>query len=97
MASSGTELMDLAIIISLVAVVLAVMVQTVSVVWFLSRLASRVEVLEKADEELRKERHPHRLAKIETLLEIIQRQSDDLSLKMDQVLAGQGHRTGPQR
>ncbi len=84
--------MELGVIIALCAVGFTVLVQTFAVVWFISRLAARVEFLEKEADAREKERYPDRLMKIETILEIVQRQQDDQLVRLDRVLQNQSDR-----
>jgi hypothetical protein len=69
-----------------------VLIQFGGTIWFFSRLATRVDVLE----EDRKERksHTERLVKIETYLEVMQRQQDEQIIRLDKVLENQRQRMG---
>jgi Na+-transporting methylmalonyl-CoA/oxaloacetate decarboxylase gamma subunit len=85
-------MMEASVIIAALGLFLAILVQTIAFVWFLSRLASRVDALEKDQVETNRKAVPDRLIKIETIVEIIQRQQDDQILKLDEVLKNQERR-----
>lgn len=74
-------------LIAAIALFFTILVQTVSVVWFFSRLSSRVEFLEKVT--TKNEDTNNRLIKLETYLEIVQRQQDDQILKLDKIISEQ--------
>ncbi len=59
-------------------------------VWFFSKLAVRVDVLE--DDRKDRKGHTERLVKIETLLEVVQRQQDEQIIRLDKVLYNQQNR-----
>lgn len=78
--------MDLGIVTSLVGVSIAILVQTITVVWFISRLAARVDFMEERYRELRDAKYEPRLAKIETIMEIVQTQQDEQIQRLDKIL-----------
>jgi len=84
--------MDLLVqISSMVGVGITILVQTVTIIWFMAKLAFRVNALEKAVGDMEqthmKDNFPVRFAKVELLLELIQRQQDEQALKMDKVVS----------
>lgn len=78
--------MELGVVISLIGVGVAILIQTVSVVWFISRLAARVDFMEERYRELRDAKYEPRLAKIETIMEIVQTQQDEQIQRLDKIL-----------
>lgn len=76
--------MELAVqIAALLGVVITIIVQTATFIWFFSKLDSRVSALEEGQMDTKD--HPNRLTKMEVLLEIIQKQQDEHTLKLDNI------------
>lgn len=68
---------------ALVGVGITILVQTVAIIWFLSKLDSRISWLETKDKELSSINPLARLIKIETILEIVQTQQDEQIRRLD--------------
>lgn len=67
---------------------LALFVQTGGIVWFLSRMNSRIDHLEDSQEALTDKNFGERLVKLETMSEVIQRQQDEQMVKLDKIGEG---------
>lgn len=84
--------MELSVVVAVLGGIISLIVQTVVISSFISRLASRVEVLERNADELKKERHPDRLLKIEIQQQAMSSQLDHLVMKTDKLLENQEKR-----
>lgn len=80
--------MELGVIISLGSLAVAILVQTTAFVWFLSRMNSRVEALETFRTKFETERVMDRMTKVETYVEIIQKQQDEQVLLLNNLNTG---------
>jgi hypothetical protein len=72
---------------ALIGVAIGLLVQTVAIVWFFSKLDSRVTWLENSNKELNSVNPLARLIKIETILEIVQVQQDEQIKRLDGIQA----------
>lgn len=84
------DVQNLVQIATMVGVGITVLIQTVTFVWFMSRLAFRVDALEVDIKSMKAKGETDnfgvRFAKVETLLEIIQRQQDEQMLKIERTV-----------
>lgn len=87
LGNAGSGLLTLVQISTMVGVGLTILVQTIAFVVFMTRMAFRIDKLEQDLSAMKQkseaDNFPTRLVKIETILEIIQRQQDDQLLKLE--------------
>lgn len=72
---------------AIAGIAIPLMLQTGAIVWWASNMASRIRSLEAAEAQRESGKHPERLVKLETYVEIIQKQQDEQNLKLDRILA----------
>jgi hypothetical protein len=77
--------MELGTVISLVGVAVAIILQTVLLVAFITRLAVRLDYTEKALLAMSDIKYEPRLTKVEILLELIQTQQDEQIKRLDHI------------
>ncbi len=86
-SETGSSLLTLVQLATMVGVGLTILIQTVTFIWFMSRLAFRVDRLEQDLTAIKskgeQDNFSVRFAKMETILEIIQRQQDEQLLKIE--------------
>ena len=68
------------VIASIAGIAIPLMLQTAAIVWWASQMAARVRSLEQQQAHESESRHPERLIKLETYVEIIQKQQDEQML-----------------
>jgi hypothetical protein len=81
--------MEIGIVIGIAGIFLTVLIQTVGIVWYFSRLNSRVEALESIAADAKGGKGAERLLKLEFLMEVLQTSTDQQALKLDKVIDGQ--------
>lgn len=80
-----------AVVIAIVAgIAIPLMLQTAAIVWWAATINARVATLEQKHVEGSSQNTPHRLAKVEFLIEVIQQQLTPITTKLDQILQNQG-------
>jgi uncharacterized protein YoxC len=82
--------MEPGLVISLVGVAVAILVQTITLVAFITRLSVRLDYTEKSLEALAVARYEPRLSKVEMILELIQTQQDEQIKRLDNIAAKVG-------
>lgn len=81
--------MEPSLVLTGISVTAMLLIQTVTVVWFFAKLSSRVDRLEQDIARQHGANHPDRLIKIETIVEIVQKQQDEIKLGLDELRQGQ--------
>lgn len=73
------------IIAAIAGIAIPLMIQTAAIVWWASQMAARVRQLENQIAQDAQAKHPERLMRLETYVEIIQKQQDEQMMLLREI------------